>query len=739
MASRAADVLPYEQKRDADLKPHLSVADYNQLFKSLSGRFIVFAASDPDFTIVEQSLAHANVALVKRENVIGKPLLTAFPDTSDEFRKTGKSQLIESLRRVMRTGQPDEMPLLRYDLRDETGQLNKKTWSVTHYPVFDADKRLKLIFQATEEVTAKLQLAEAQRRLEEALANGNIGAWSWDITKDKVIADKNLSRMFGLDPAEGASGLPLPTFVASIHELDRERVSAEIRRAIDKRERYETEYRTVSTDGSSRWVIARGKVEYGPDGKPLSFPGTLVDITDRKVAENNLAFLAKASIALSASLDYKKTLRNVAKLMVPEIADWCSVHIINDDNCLEQVVMAHKDPAKVRWARQLEQRQGPVALTDKQSSVARVVRRGEAEIYPFITEEMLAATTTDPQQLKLLRGLGLSSVIAVPIKRGEQTVGAINLISAELKRHYNNSDFEMAKELASRVSLSLTNAQLFEDARRELRLRRRLEEDLRQANEQLENRVVERTKQLNEVNANLARSNEELENFAYVASHDLQEPLRKIQAFGDLLAEEYADQLGDGRDYLVRMRKAAGRMSVLIQDLLAFSRVTTKAKAPVAVDLNKIVAEVLEDLQVRIDDTAGQVTVAKLPTVEADPTQMQQLFQNLIGNALKFHRSGVPPRVDLTVTAPDRQQRVTITVADNGIGFDEKYLDRIFSVFQRLHGRDVYEGTGIGLAVCRKIVERHGGSISASSQPGKGASFKIVLPLKNKEHFNDQR
>ena len=231
----------------------------------------------------------------------------------------------------------------------------------------------------------------------------------------------------------------------------------------------------------------------------------------------------------------------------------------------------------------------------------------------------------------------------------------------------------------------------------------------------------------------LARSNAELQQFAYVASHDLQEPLRKIQAFGDRLKNKCGDALNDdGRDYLMRMQNAASRMQTLIHDLLALSRVASRPNPFSPVDLSAVAWDVVSDLESRIEQLGGRVEIGPLPVVLADRIQVSQLLQNLIGNALKFHRPGYPPLVQVRAEVERHVEfdrpLCRLTVQDNGIGFDEKYRERIFQIFQRLHGRAEYDGSGIGLAICRKIAERHGGSITAESVPGTGSKFIVTLP-----------
>ena len=226
----------------------------------------------------------------------------------------------------------------------------------------------------------------------------------------------------------------------------------------------------------------------------------------------------------------------------------------------------------------------------------------------------------------------------------------------------------------------------------------------------------------------LARSNAELEQFASIASHDLQEPLRKVRTFTQQVTVLEADQLSDrGRDYLQRANSAAARMQQLIEDLLKFSRVATHGRPFAPVDLSQVTREVLDDLEAQVDQAGAVVEVGELPTISADALQMRQLMQNLISNAIKFHREGVAPEVSIDASIADAEMQ--LTVRDNGIGFEPQYSRRIFRVFERLHGRGEYPGTGIGLALCRKIAERHGGTVIADAKLGEGATFTVTLPL----------
>jgi signal transduction histidine kinase len=249
--------------------------------------------------------------------------------------------------------------------------------------------------------------------------------------------------------------------------------------------------------------------------------------------------------------------------------------------------------------------------------------------------------------------------------------------------------------------------------------------------------------QLQQFTAELQRSNQDLEQFAYVASHDLQEPLRKIRAFGDRLTAKYQTILEDqGSDYVARMQSAAARMQILIEELLSFSRVSRPGIFSENLDVNEIVAEIKDDLETQIRREQATLVLGKLPNIRGERSQIKRLLQNLISNSIKFHKAGTGSRVEVTgsvVRGGDAQNEFNvpmpklkyarIEVKDDGIGFDEKYNEKIFTIFQRLHGRTEYEGTGIGLAICRKIVANHGGLITARSAENKGSVFIVILPI----------
>jgi signal transduction histidine kinase len=260
---------------------------------------------------------------------------------------------------------------------------------------------------------------------------------------------------------------------------------------------------------------------------------------------------------------------------------------------------------------------------------------------------------------------------------------------------------------------------------------------LEQQNIKLADEVKIQTKELTLYSEELSRSNRELEDFAFVASHDLQEPLRKIRAFGDRLMTSHASSIDEkGQDYLQRMYNAAERMSNLISDLLEYSRINSRGKEFSKVSLEQVIKDVIGDLEIAIEESSAIINTSKLPEINGDVSQLNQLFLNLLSNAIKFRKNDIPPVIDISYRENSVFDEVLktenlwyeIIIKDNGIGFSQEFEDKIFIPFQRLHARNQYKGTGIGLAVCRRIVERHGGIISVKSEVDSGTEFSINIP-----------
>lgn len=441
-------------------------------------------------------------------------------------------------------------------------------------------------------------------------------------------------------------------------------------------------------DGSTFYARENATAVRDDEGVILYFEGTVEDVTGRRQAEEERHALLEIVQSLNSTNDLNELFSFIHRAVG---------RVLYAENFL--IALYNPETGFLHFEFFVDKYDPPPAPRPLGKGLTGYVLYNDI---PLLLSQDDQRRMTE-QGLVEVFGTYSASWLGVPLRTPSGTIGVLVVQHYEETGVYAERDVEFLTSVAGQVAVAIE--------------RRRAEVALRRSEAEL--KVFA---------AKLEASNRELQDFASVASHDLQEPLRKIQAFGDRLKTKYGDALGDGgRDYLERMQNAAGRMQTLINDLLTFSRVTTKAQPFVAVELGEVIEGVVSDLEARVERSGGSVEVGEMLRLEADPLQMRQLLQNLIGNALKFHKPGEPPLV--RVWCERENELCRVHVSDNGIGFDEKYLDRIFTVFQRLHGRHAYEGTGVGLAVCRRIAERHGGSITAASESGRGSTFVVTLPI----------
>jgi signal transduction histidine kinase len=417
-----------------------------------------------------------------------------------------------------------------------------------------------------------------------------------------------------------------------------------------------------------------------------------------EVAEQKAQFLARAGQVLSSSLNYEETLAAVVDLAVPSFSDWASVDIFDENNRLRRVSMKHIDPAKTAIGREFRRKYPP----HEADAGMVVMRTGKSMLAPEITEEMLVQGARGPEHLQIIRELGLKSVILVPLRANERTFGLLTFVTAESNRKYSEADLAFAEDLGRRAATAVHNARLFTESR-------------------------EAQEALARLNAQLQRANEDLNQFAYSASHDLQEPLRILAIYSQLLNHKYEGKLdGKAREYLDFIVDGAKRMEMLLRDLLVFIQSVNIAQDELPlVDTSQVLEEAIANLKSGIVESRANIMRSELPKVRVQEIHLIQLFQNLIGNAIKYRGE---EQLIIEIGSRSNGADCEIYVKDNGIGIAPEYQAQIFGLFKRLHNQENYPGTGIGLAICQKIVERYGGRIWVESPGDSGSTFYFTLP-----------
>jgi signal transduction histidine kinase len=497
-----------------------------------------------------------------------------------------------------------------------------------------------------------------------------------------------MDRLHGLAP-----GTPTPdrdAYQAMIHPDDRERFVHALERSVAGTGWHRLEYRVIWPDGSMHWLEARGRVKRDANGRPAVMAGVCQDITRRKHTESDLEFLAQASAELAGVADYQTTLDRIARLAVPQFADWCAIDLLLPDGRLHRVAAAHVDPAKVHLAHELHRRYPP----DPESPVGTwsVLRSGKGILVPVITEDVLEARASAPEPLEMLKQLGLRSYIGAPLNARGRTMGVLTFVTSESGRRYESEDLSLAEDLARRAAVAIENAQLL-----------------------LAMKESDRAKDV----------------FLATLAHELRNPLAPIWNGLSIIKKSRGDptrieQVGG------IMERQVGQLARLVDDLLDVSRITTGK-----IELKKertnlvhVINAAVEMSRPHIESAHHKLSISypDAPThLVADAARLAQVFSNLLNNAAKYTRRG--GRIEVLIEA--HSQELVVRVRDNGTGIEPDMLGKVFGLFTQVtHPTERRQGgLGIGLSLVDGLVRLHGGRVEAHS-PGldKGSEFTVFLP-----------
>jgi len=476
----------------------------------------------------------------------------------------------------------------------------------------------------------------------------------------------------------------------AIHPEDVQQYETVVRDALASREAFEVEFRLRRADGEYRWIVERGVPQIDAAGRFSGFIGSGLDISDRKRHEEDQQFLSEATRVLSTSLDYRQTLATVAQLAVPTIADWCVVHAVDEDGSISTLAVAHSDPEKVEWARKLQERYP--SRMDGSTGVPNVIRTGQPEVYSVIPDEMMAALAHDSEHLELLREVGLTSAMMLPIIARDRVLGVMTFAAAELGRHYGESDLALAQHLARRAAVAIDNALLYAEA-----------QDAARARDQ----------------------------FLAVAAHELRSPLTSMKGFAQLLLRR-AKRLPSGSEWITPLQTIdaqINRVALLVNRLLDVSRIEEKRLQLQLdeVDMVDVVRGAAVEAQLAAENHTVVARFAEDSLVaNIDRTRIEQVLANLLDNAIKYSPDGTTVELVLTTEGND----LVVGVVDEGPGIPPEAQERLFERYFRgtSPARVATEGLGLGLYVAHGIVAAHGGSMWVSSDGAKGTTFSFSLP-----------
>jgi PAS domain S-box-containing protein len=649
------------------------------------------------------------------------------------------------------------------------------------FPFTDIDGSpmiLKMSIDVTEQKRAETELKKHKEQLEkaykllkkseedlaEAQKMAHLGNWNWNIVNNELYWSDEIYRIFGRTPQE--FGTTYDSFLSYVHPEDREYVDNAVKEALNGKP-YSIDHRIILASGEERIVHEQAEVIFNEEHIPVRMRGTVQDITEQKKAEEALKLANAYNRSLiEASIDPFVTISPDGK--ITDVNN--STEIVTGYSRKELIGTDFSDyftePEKAREGYQRVFQEGlvrnyPLEIRHRNGNITSVLYN--ASVYRNEAGEVIgifAAARDVTEQKKTEEALRLSNIYnrslleasldplvtigsdgkITDVNRATELVTGYSrneLIGTDFSDYFTEpekasegyqqvfreglvQDYELAiQHRTGDVTPVLYNASVYRDEAGEVigvfAAARNITE-LKKAEQLLKLKLEE-----------LARSNAELEQFAYVSSHDLQEPLRMIASYLQLLQRKYQGKLDEKADkYIYFAVDGASRMQNLINDLLEFSRVTTRAREFEPTDCESLLDQVIFNLEIPIKENKASISYGNLPVIMADSTQLAQVFQNLISNAIKFHSEKTP---EIEISAKKKANEWLFSVKDNGIGIEAKFSDRIFEVFKRLNKREEYPGTGIGLSICKKIVERHGGRIWVESVPGEGSVFYFTLPI----------
>lgn len=520
------------------------------------------------------------------------------------------------------------------------------------------------------------RLARSEHRLRLALTAGRMGTWDWDIATSRTTWSATLERIHGLEP--GTFSGTFEAFQSDILPEDRPRVLEAIEKTLETGSDYAIEYRIVRPDGETRWLEARGAVLMDEEGRPIGMSGVCSDVTERKAAESNLRLLADATATWGGSLDTSTVLRRVARLIVPRLADWCAVYLVDGD-----VAVSHVDPRKKTFVERWVRRRARGAAGSRE--IEAVLRTGRREVVREVTPAMLVEAAEDDAHLELLRSLQLHSYVCVPMEAAGRIIGAVACVFAESGRRYGD-ELPLIEAVVQRAAFGVDNARLFAQAHAAVSAR-------------------------DEVLATV--------------SHDLRSPLQTIAAAVEVLA---GGELDPGqRRALEALRRAQAQATTLLEDLLDAARMQAGKLTLDAGDAD--LAELLGELEALHQPGAAaknqrlEVHPPNPPvTLQIDRNRVLQLLGNLVGNAIKY----TPSEGKIVVDVRAVDAGVRICVSDDGPGIPPEVRDRLFEPFWQADPRG--PGMGLGLSIVRALADAHGADLAVDSEPGRGTTFCVTFP-----------